>query len=125
MAGFALECVADFIGIRIPENWDMRLREQEMEAYLIYERLGMTEVMPDAVNPRANLLDVGVPLTSNLKLLIAQEPTIDPIDIPDTENLAASTEVTSSKTKWHPTSTSKEEKSPVRVRPISRKHEYF
>ncbi len=56
-----------------PEVWDRRLREQAMEAYALYERLGMTEVLPEARNTRAHLLDVGTPRSSDLALIRAIE----------------------------------------------------
>jgi putative transposase len=55
----------------IPEIWDSRIREQGMEAYYLYERLGMTEVMPEAKNMRAALLDIGTPLAPSIPLLAA------------------------------------------------------
>ena len=55
----------------IPEIWDSRIREQGMEAYYLYERLGMTEVMPEAKNMRAALLDIGAPLAPSIPLLAA------------------------------------------------------
>ena len=55
----------------IPELWDSRLREQAMEAYHLYERLGMTEALPEAKNPRADLFDLGTPLAPDAQLLDA------------------------------------------------------
>ena len=41
----------------IPENWDPRLREQAMEAHYLYEKLQMTEVLPQARSDKSQLLD--------------------------------------------------------------------
>lgn len=54
-----------------PELWDPRIREQAVETYALYERLGMTEVFEESKNERAHLLDVGHPGRS--KLLIGVE----------------------------------------------------
>jgi putative transposase len=54
----------------IPEVWDSRIREQGMEAYYLYERLGMTEVMPEARNSAA-LLEIGTPQAPSVTLLAA------------------------------------------------------
>jgi hypothetical protein len=54
-----------------PQHWDERLREQCMEEYLLYSKLGMTEALPAAVNPRALEYDLGMPRTSDLPLMEA------------------------------------------------------
>jgi len=53
----------------IPEVWDSRLREQAMEAYYLYELLGMTEALPEAKNARSGLFDLGTPLAPSAQLL--------------------------------------------------------
>jgi len=57
----------------IPENWDPRLREQTVEAYLLYERLGMTEVFDEAKNPAGRTLNVPLRRGSDLELIYAVE----------------------------------------------------
>jgi hypothetical protein len=42
-----------------------------MEEYLLYSKLGMTEALPAAVNPRALEYDLGMPRTSDLPLMEA------------------------------------------------------
>lgn len=59
-----------------PKNFDDRLREQCMEEYRTYEKLGMVEALPEAANPRATEFDLGTPRTSDLALIrsIEKEP---------------------------------------------------
>jgi putative transposase len=59
--------------IWIPEHWDSRLREQMVETYLLYERLGMTEVFEDAKNPAGHQVDVPLRRGSDLELIYAVE----------------------------------------------------
>ncbi|MDE2400177.1 MAG: transposase family protein [Burkholderiales bacterium] len=59
-----------------PEIWDDRLREQSVEAYYLYERLGMVEALPEAKNPSG--LEI-TPLSKPISVLnalqsIAAEP---------------------------------------------------
>lgn len=56
-----------------PQIWDQRLREQCAESYYLYERLGMTEALPDARNAQGIKLDpVRVP-KSELEAIYAIE----------------------------------------------------
>lgn len=60
----------------VPENWDARLREQQMEMHYLYAKFDMVEALPAAANPRATLLDAGLPRGSDLEHLraLAREP---------------------------------------------------
>lgn len=60
----------------VPEHWDARLREQQMEMHYLYAKLEMVEALPAATNPKATLLDVGLPRGSDLEHLraLAREP---------------------------------------------------
>lgn len=59
-----------------PRNWDDRLREQCMEEYHLYAKLGMVEALPEARNLRAAEYELGMPRSSDLALLrsISREP---------------------------------------------------
>jgi hypothetical protein len=54
-----------------PQLWDARLREQCMEEYFLYSKLGMVEALPEAANPRASEYTLGLPRSSDLALLDA------------------------------------------------------
>lgn len=54
-----------------PENWDPRLREQLCEMYVLYELLGMTEVLPDARNAQGALPHLPMTKGSELDLVYA------------------------------------------------------
>ena len=47
--------------------WDPRVREQLAETYFLYERLGMTEVMPQAKNPHGAAATLSLTQRSQLK----------------------------------------------------------
>lgn len=55
----------------IPEMWDSRLREQMTETYVLYERLGMTEVFEEARNPYGSEVNVPMPRGSDLDMIYA------------------------------------------------------
>ena len=50
-----------------PKEWDPRLREQIAESYLIYENLGMTEVLPEGRNEFALKLELMTPPSSQME----------------------------------------------------------
>lgn len=50
-----------------PKEWDPRLREQMSESYLLYEKLGMTEVFPDGRNEFALKLELMTPPSSRME----------------------------------------------------------
>lgn len=56
-----------------PEVWDARLREQLSEMYYLYERLGMTEVLPAAKNQLGGQVSLPMPKGSELEMLPAVE----------------------------------------------------
>lgn len=56
-----------------PHIWDPRVREQLAEMYYLYERLGMTEVLPEAKNPYGPFASLGLPKGSELQLAAAVE----------------------------------------------------
>lgn len=64
-----------------PEHWDERLREQMSEAYYIYHRLGMTEVMPEATNALGTSVALPLPRGSDMSLIhgIEAEPDVKPV----------------------------------------------
>ena len=64
----------------MPETWDERLREQLTEEYLVYERLGMAEVLPEARTASGSQAELGLPRGSDLPLLkaIRREPDVVP-----------------------------------------------
>jgi len=59
-----------------PEVWDSRLREQLSEMYHLYERLGMTEVLPEATNPHGHEASLGLAKSSEFELVeaVQREP---------------------------------------------------
>jgi putative transposase len=61
----------DKTALMIPEIWDARLRDQAMETYYVYQRLGMTEALPEATNTRASVFDLGLPLARHSELIEA------------------------------------------------------
>lgn len=52
-----------------PQRWDPRLREQLSEMYLLYERLGMAEVLPEAKNAQGAMPRLGMQKGSELELV--------------------------------------------------------
>ena len=82
-----------------PEIWDSRLREQLSEMYYLYERLGMTEVLPSARNPHGSQVSLGLHKGSELELIHAVER--EPAAFGDEDGLVESspTEPTTTKVK--------------------------
>lgn len=56
---------------RDPAEWDERLRDQLSEAYYLYEKLGMAEVLPEAKNPMGGIVDISTGKGSELDMLYA------------------------------------------------------
>lgn len=73
----------------IPEMWDSRLREQMTETYVLYERLGMTEVFEEARNPYGTEVNVPMPRGSDLEMIYAVQGEPDrarELDVDDEAN---------------------------------------
>lgn len=72
-----------------PELWDERLREQMSEAYYIYQRLGMTEVMPEATNEHGASVALPMPRGSDMPLIraIEAEPDVAPVSDDQSDTL--------------------------------------
>lgn len=56
-----------------PALWDPRLREQCMEEYLLYKKLGMVEALPTAENSHGLVYDLGLRRSSDIELLESLE----------------------------------------------------
>lgn len=84
--------VKERVALWTPERWDDRLREQEVETYYIYEKLGMTEVMSEAKNADPKTLERSHLNTLPAARLIAvqNEPDIDGIDEHDSDAMPKS-----------------------------------
>lgn len=54
-----------------PQMWDERLRDQMAEMHLLYDRLGMTEVLPGAKNPYGHQVALPLPKGTELDLIYA------------------------------------------------------
>ncbi|QSI33251.1 DDE-type integrase/transposase/recombinase [Variovorax sp. RKNM96] len=68
------------IALWTPERWDERLREQASEANYLYERLGMTKVMPEAAHAQKARFEQSelAPLSPRLLDAVQQEPDSSP-----------------------------------------------
>jgi hypothetical protein len=72
--------------LTIPSTWDDRLQDQEIEVYELYSRLGMTEALEAAKNPRAGDFHVGTPGAADLALVVDNdEPAAVTLPVHDVE----------------------------------------
>lgn len=70
------EIASQSVRLWSPDEWDPRLREQQVEAYVLYSALGMTEVMQEGVNEMATRLQAELPQGSQSRLLFEDEPPV-------------------------------------------------
>lgn len=68
------EIASQSVRLWSPTEWDPRLREQQVEAYVLYSALGMTEVMQEGVNELATRLQAELPQGSQSRLLFEDDP---------------------------------------------------
>ena len=68
------EIASQSVRLWSPNEWDPRLREQQVEAYVLYAALGMTEVMSEGVNEFATRLQAELPQGSQSRLLFEDDP---------------------------------------------------
>lgn len=68
------EIASQSVRLWSPSEWDPRLREQQVEAYVLYSELGMTEVMQEGVNELATRLQAELPQGSQSRLLFEDDP---------------------------------------------------
>lgn len=68
------EIASQSVRLWSPSEWDPRLREQQVEAYVLYSTLGMTEVMQEGVNEFATRLQAELPHGSQSQLLFEDDP---------------------------------------------------